>query len=320
MSPSGGDPGEGPAAGSGPDSRGSSLAAELRSIRSWVDGALEASGALWRDVPDSLAAAVRHSLMAGGKRFRPALVRWVGEQLGANPAQLVAPAIAVELIHTYSLIHDDLPSMDDDDLRRGRPTCHIVHGEAMAILAGDALQAAAFQILAESPELDPTVRGECVRALAEGAGGRGMVGGQVLDIEAELAGSSKADGPGRVEQIHLRKTAALIEASARMGACVARADPTTVQAAGDYGRALGLCFQAADDLLDVTGDAQALGKTPGKDAAQDKLTLVATLGMDGARRRAEEYADLARDAARRLGCAPGGALLGLVDFVLSRSS
>jgi len=289
------------------------LRAWLDHSRAWVEAEMERLVPPADAPPTRLHEALRYALFGGGKRLRPALVRMLCEALGGTRDAAARPAVAVELIHTYSLVHDDLPCMDDDDLRRGRPTCHVVFGEALAVLAGDALQTCAFEVLAGG---DPATAAECVAVLAGAAGSRGMVGGQVLDLFED------GDRPARerVEAVHLLKTARLFAASAELGAIAAGADARRRERAHAFGRAVGLLFQATDDLLDVTGDARTLGKTPGKDAALQKPTLVAALGVDGARGEAERLGEDARAALAELGGGPGGLPAALVDFVLARSA
>ena len=262
--------------------------------------------------PPGLEDALRYAMTGGGKRVRPALCRLVGAALGGSEEAIEAGAFAVECVHTYSLVHDDLPSMDDDDLRRGRETVHRRFDEATAVLVGDALQALAFEALA-GIEDGAALR---VRALARAAGAGGMVGGQVLDLEGE--GRSLA--AGEVEAIHRAKTAALLGAAAELGALAAPgpARSDRAGAARAFGEALGMCFQAMDDVLDVTGDAATLGKTPGKDAGAAKGTLVAALGLEGARGAAKCHAARAGELADDLGLGPLGA--GLVALLLSRNS
>ena len=225
------------------------------------------------DVPEALAEAMRYCVLGGGKRLRPALVRLSAEAVGnERPGELLRrAAVAVELIHCYSLVHDDLPAMDDDSLRRGRPTAHVKFGEAMAILAGDAVLTRALGVLTECEDARSA---RLATELAQAAGAAGMIAGQVADMNL----CPVDEGPGGLRYIHLRKTAALIRAAARMGAICARADEQQLRAISVYAESLGLAFQLADDMLDVTGDAATLGKTPGKDAAGDKRTHVATLG------------------------------------------
>ncbi len=339
----------------------SDLKALLESIRKRVDEALNDWLPAENVEPVEVHRAMRHSLFGGGKRIRPAIVLMTADAIrggdgsgGGGPAAalgLVDPALpsacALECIHTYSLIHDDLPAMDDDDLRRGRPTCHKAFGEATAILAGDALLTIAFQILARRspPDLVPGL----VRELAEGAGTQGMVGGQVLDMRSEVQGpgagvrvptpppapkprATKAKGKRKrtarrwgaadaelLQIIHRWKTAALIRVSARMGAIAARADAEQIEAAGAYGLHLGLAFQVADDVLDVEGTAKALGKTPGKDAKAGKLTYPAVFGLKASKAKAREFAETAKQAVAAF---PDGAprLAELADLVVTRKS
>jgi geranylgeranyl pyrophosphate synthase len=223
-------------------------------------------------------------MFAGGKRFRPALVVATGEAFGVSQAKLVRTACAFEMIHTYSLIHDDLPSMDDDDLRRGQPTCHVKFDEATAILAGDALQALAFQTIAEDEQLSSEVRVRVAAELARNAGTpAGMVSGQARDLEAE----SKTVEANALEQIHLEKTGALICAAARCGAIISGAGSDEVNAITAYATNLGLLFQITDDLLDVTATAGEMGKTPGKDARSRKATYPAIHGIEATREKIE---------------------------------
>jgi len=266
--------------------------------------------------PSSVHQAIRWSLFAGGKRFRPALLVAVGRTLGAAPADLLLSACAFEMIHTYSLIHDDLPSMDDDDLRRGRPTCHVRFGEATATLAGDALQALAFQTISEDELLPAEVRVQVISELARGAGTPlGMVAGQAHDLEAE---SRDVDG-NELEGIHQLKTGALIVAAARSGAIIARADDATSAAITDYASGLGLLFQITDDLLDVTATAQDLGKTPGKDARAQKATYPALYGIEATRQHALEIHEKTTTALKDI--QPSTALLSAIaDFILQRNA
>jgi geranylgeranyl pyrophosphate synthase len=237
---------------------------------------------------------MRWSLFAGGKRLRPALVLATGEAFGARAADLVDTSCAFEIVHTYSLVHDDLPSMDDDDLRRGRPTCHVKFGEATAILAGDAMQALAFQFIAEDDALDARLRVRLIAELARAAGTpAGMVAGQSLDLSAESRDDVTA---AELDLIHRHKTGALITAAARAGALIAGASERDIQSVADYAAALGLLFQITDDLLDVTATAEALGKTPGKDARAQKATYPALHGLAAATERARAVYAQALDA------------------------
>ncbi|MCA1564190.1 MAG: polyprenyl synthetase family protein [Acidobacteria bacterium] len=269
--------------------------AYLERARTIIDARLDDLVPAATAAPVAVHAAMRWSLFAGGKRLRPALVLATGEAFGAHPDSLIDTACAFELIHTYSLVHDDLPAMDDDDLRRGRPTCHIKFGEATAILAGDAMQALAFQIIAEDDALDAGVRVRLVAELARAAGTpAGMVAGQSHDLAAE----SRADvTAAELDLIHQHKTGALIVAAARAGALVAGASSEReLRSVSDYAAALGLLFQITDDLLDVTATVEALGKTPGKDARAQKATYPALHGLEEARARARAFHLQALDA------------------------
>ncbi|MDX1980884.1 MAG: polyprenyl synthetase family protein [Bryobacteraceae bacterium] len=235
--------------------------------------------------PASIHKAMRYSLFAGGKRIRPILCLEAARTVRDEVEGVVLAACALELIHTYSLIHDDLPALDNDDLRRGRPTNHKVFGEAMAILAGDALLTLAFQVLARLPDVDGATRAALVAELAAASGTLdGMIAGQVRDIEGEKLEPTVE----RLESIHRAKTGALLTASVRMGAIYAGADAAQLNALSDYGRHIGLAFQIVDDLLDVEESSATLGKTAGKDAAQHKITFPAVYGIAESRRMADE--------------------------------
>ena len=236
-----------------------------------------------------LAEAVRYSLEAGGKRVRPVLCLLACEAVGGTAAQALPGALALEYVHTYSLIHDDLPAMDDDDLRRGRPTSHKVFGEGHAILAGDALLTEAFGVLA-SAALDPVRRAEALALLAEGAGWRGMAGGQALDLEGEKVGSYDLE---HLRLIHRMKTGALLRASLEIGAVLGGASPMERAALRAYGEAIGLAFQIQDDILDTTATDADLGKRAGKDAGRGKITYPSLLGLDGARNALSEATETA---------------------------
>jgi len=236
--------------------------------------------------------AMRYMVLGGGKRLRPALVLLAAEVCGALPDAAMPPACAVEMVHTYSLIHDDLPAMDDDGLRRGRPSCHKQFGEALAILAGDALLTEAFGVLAREVN-DPAMSRRLVAELATAAGAVGMVGGQVADLDAERGGRRDEVV---LMLIHRRKTAALIAAAVVMGGIAAEASEHLERSLRAYGEHLGLAFQIADDVLDASATTEALGKTAGKDAAVGKLTYVTLYGLEAARRRARVEADRAVDA------------------------
>lgn len=290
----------------------------LDASRAWAEDALDRHIVRAEPQPNEgqIDAVMRYALLGGGKRLRPALVRLTCTALGGSDADAERPAAAVEAIHAYSLAHDDLPCMDDDDLRRGRPSCHRVYGEALALLAGDALQTAAFECLAAAG--DPRAL-EWIRVLAAAAGARGMVGGQVLDMT--LGG--REPSLDAVRAMQRGKTGALIAASAEMGAIAAlgvsapRAEPRR-EAARQYGAALGSLFQVVDDILDVVGESAQLGKTPGKDARHGKPTIVAALGLDGAWAEAHRTAGEARRAAQRLGLAPDSVGARWIDWFLER--
>jgi geranylgeranyl diphosphate synthase type II len=269
-------------------------------------------------LPATLLEAMRYSLLAPGKRLRPILAVMAAEACGGEEANPWPAACAVEMIHAYSLIHDDLPAMDDDDLRRGQPTCHKKFGEALAILAGDALLTMAFQVLAEG--YPAAAASSCCAELARAAGAAGMVGGQVDDLAWEQGGERNVEG---LEGLHLRKTGALIRASLRLGVIAAHAHrngppPAELMERLDgYGRCLGLAFQIVDDLLDVEGDTEQTGKRVGKDAARGKLTYPGFLGVAESRRPAERLGREARDFVQPIG-PDAGRLLALVSFVLDR--
>jgi len=246
--------------------------------RDRIESQLDASLPSPEAAPQGLHRAMRHAALGGGKRMRPLLVYASGHIFGANEHTLDAPAMAVELIHAYSLVHDDLPAMDDDALRRGRPTVHIAFGEATAILAGDALQTRAFGLLADAP-LPALLRVHCLQALTHASGAAGMCGGQALDIDATGRLQSLAD----LQHMHALKTGALIRAAVRMGALCGDAPQSDLNQLDDFANALGLAFQVRDDILDVEASSEQLGKTAGKDQAQAKSTFPALLGMDGAK-------------------------------------
>ena len=244
---------------------------------------------------DKLLAAMRYSLLLGGKRVRPFLVYSVGQMLGANTADLDGPAAAIECLHTYSLIHDDLPAMDDDDLRRGLPTCHKAFDEATAILAGDALQALAFELLCSHPyqQVNLASQLELVKQLALHSGYNGMCGGQAID----LAHTDKAMTLAALENMHQLKTGALIETSVRFGwLCSGKTDENELTALITYARALGLAFQVQDDILDIEGDTATLGKPQGSDLEANKATYPKLLGLEAAKAKAQMLLAEAKDA------------------------
>ena len=268
--------------------------------------------------PRRLVEAMRYAALGGGKRLRPFLTVETARALGRADGGPKRAGAAIECVHAYSLIHDDLPAMDDDDLRRGRPTTHLAFDEATTILAGDALQALAFEVLAD-PETDPSAetRAALCAGLARAGGLAGMVGGQMLDIEAE-----KATAPLSIDEIarlQAMKTGALLRFSVEAGARLAGASPAASAALATYARAIGAAFQIADDILDAEGDAAALGKRARKDAARNKATLVGALGLEGARRELARLVNKAKEAAERaeLGAA-GDVLRATAEFVAAR--
>jgi farnesyl diphosphate synthase len=270
--------------------------------------------------PRRLLEAMRYSTLGGGKRLRAFLVIETARALGRSDAGPVRAAAAIECLHAYSLIHDDLPAMDDDDLRRGRPTAHRAFDEATAILAGDALQTLAFEVLADPrAEASADTRAALCAGLARAAGLAGMVGGQMLDIAAET--SAAPHSTAEVALLQAMKTGALIRFSVESGALLAAASGETFEALSRYGAAIGAAFQVADDLLDAEGDAATLGKRAGKDAERRKATLVAALGAEGARRELAALVEKAKAAvdAARLG-EGGEALRATADFVASRKN
>jgi geranylgeranyl pyrophosphate synthase len=298
---------------------GAALAREhLAALRGPLEAALDALLPPAEALPARLHEAMRYAVFAGGKRLRPALVVAGGELFGAPRAVLLSGAAAVELVHTYSLIHDDLPALDDDDLRRCRATVHRAFDEATAILAGDALLTLGLTTLASRPAgIAPARRAAAATLVGEAIGTRGLIGGQAEDLAAESAWP--ADAAAALERIHLGKTAALLTASLRLGGLYAGVPPEVDARLAELGRALGLVFQIGDDLLDVEGSEGELGKTPGKDAAAAKLTFPELYGVDESRRRLEQIAETARALAAEL---PADAKLlhSLIDFLAERTS
>jgi geranylgeranyl diphosphate synthase type II len=263
--------------------------------------------------PATLHKAMRYSLFAGGKRLRPILALAAAEACGGAIGDALPHACAVECIHTYSLIHDDLPCMDDDDLRRGRPTNHKVFGEGVAILAGDALLTIAFEILSHATPARRYDMATLVRELATASGSLWLIAGQVLDLEGE----GKPASPRDLKFIHQSKTAALLTTSIRLGAMSANAPEAKLQALTDFGQALGLAFQVIDDILDVTQTSEKLGKSAGKDVAAQKATYPAVFGLDRSRAEAHRLTQTARDALKPFG-KHSTQLLALADYLLSR--
>jgi len=283
---------------------------------------VRADEALARVLPDEaqppveLHRAMRYAVLGGGKRLRPLLVYSAASALGVAPERLDSSAAAVEIVHAYSLVHDDLPAMDDDDLRRGRPTCHVAFGEAMAILAGDALQALAFEVLANDPLLADAPRRhvQMLRTLAAACGSHGMAGGQAFD----LAAVGKPLDAAALERMHVHKTGALIRASVRLGALGAGCeDAAALSALETYGHCIGLAFQIRDDLLDIEADTEQLGKTAGKDVAANKPTYPAILGVEASRAELAALTARALDAIAGFGDAAAH-LRALARFVAER--
>ncbi len=286
------------------------LSSWARDFEAVIDGMLAPDEA----VPPILAEAVRYSIQGGGKRVRPFIVTRICELCGGTAAMAAPAAVALECVHAFSLVHDDLPAMDDDDLRRGRPTCHKAFGEAEAILAGDALLALAFEIPATRIE-DPAVVKAVVAELANGTGWAGMIGGQTTDIRSEGEPPELA----LVQRIHRYKTARLFVTAGRLGAICARADQARLAAAGTFGHHLGLAFQIADDLLDVTGTAAQMGKAVAKDADAGKQTYPGAAGIEASQAAAQDEARKAIAALRVFG--PGAEdLRQLATFVVQRRS
>jgi geranylgeranyl diphosphate synthase, type II len=271
------------------------LKARVAALRDAIDAALHRlllpDG---EEIARELREATEYAVFGGGKRLRPLVCLLSAAACGGREEDALPAAVALELIHSYSLVHDDLPAMDDDDLRRGRPTCHKVHGEGMAILAGDALLTRAFEVIAR--ELPPAIAAPCAAEIARAAGVAGMVNGQAAD----LLGEGQQATEERVRWIHLRKTAALFRAAAGCGARCAGAAAPLLKAASEYGEAIGLAFQVVDDLLGQSGDPEATGKPVGKDLERQKLTYPAAIGAAAARQRAAAFTAAARAAAAKL--------------------
>ena len=288
------------------------FAAYLEASRQRVESALDA--ALGPERPESLREAMRYSLLAGGKRLRPILCLASCELAGGTSALALPTAVALEMIHTMSLIHDDLPAMDNDDLRRGRPTNHKVFGEANAILAGDALLTRAFEMVAlRSPGVAPERLLRVLGELSLAAGAPGLVGGQVVDLESE----GRQVDLDTLEYIHLHKTAALLQASVLTGALIAGAADDLLAALRTYSRGIGLAFQIIDDILDLTASSAVLGKTAGKDLAADKTTYPKLLGLEESRRRAEALVRESKEALEPW-LAQASPLVALADYITSR--
>ncbi len=328
------------------------MSGETPGLRAWLDARRQAvDAALDRFVPAAapsptgafvpatgrapaiVAEAARYSLFAGGKRLRPllalaaaeAVAEHLGHDAGAARELALPAACALELIHTYSLVHDDLPAMDDDTLRRGRPTAHVVYGEGMAILAGDALLTEAFALLAREPAQAPAVAADelnrrklqTLAIIADAAGAAGMVGGQAVDLQAAAPGARPLD-PGALREMHMRKTGAMIVASGLSGAIMAGASESIAEAIGRYGVEIGLAFQIVDDILDVEGASADLGKTAGKDAAAGKPTYPALYGLDASKRLAADCMARALEGLERAGLA--GQLPAIARWVVGRTN
>jgi len=292
------------------------LDALLAGSRALVEVELNALLPPPNQAPEKVHQAIRWSVFAGGKRFRPALLIAAGQVFDAPVKLLLKTACALEMIHTYSLIHDDLPAMDDDELRRGRPTCHVRFDEATAILAGDALQTLAFRTISHDEDLDLGTRISLVQELSNAAGTpEGMVGGQALDVEAEARVVSGKE----LEDIHRRKTGALIIASARSGAIIASANESELSAITSYASQLGLLFQITDDLLDVTASVEDLGKTPGKDARSLKATYPGLYGIEETKESAARAHQSACSALSQID-RPTETLHRIADFILNRTA
>ncbi len=280
-----------------------------------VEAALEA----WvpADAPACLGEAMRYGVLDGGKRLRPLLVMAACDAVGGDTAAALRAAVAVELIHAYSLVHDDRPCMDNDVLRRGKPTVHVKYGEAQAMLAGDAMQALAFEVLTPDEGMPCALQARLTALLARSAGHAGMAGGQAID----LASIGRPLSETELRDMHRRKTGALLQASVLMGAACGQTTPAVWQALSDYGAAIGIAFQVVDDILDVTQSAATLGKTAGKDQDNNKPTYVSVLGLEAAGRHAQELRQQAHEALARTGLGPAAALLaGLADKVVERES
>ncbi|MGH9844609.1 MAG: polyprenyl synthetase family protein [Blastocatellia bacterium] len=281
-------------------------------VDAWLDRLLPAQSAS----PSIIHEAMRYSVFAGGKRLRPVLAIAAGGIFDADERELLPAACSLEMIHTYSLIHDDLPAMDNDDLRRGRPTNHVIYGEAMAILAGDALLTQAFRVLADYESADAGRKNRVLSEIAQAAGTtRALIGGQVLDIQFE----GKPVTGAELEEIHRAKTGALIRCAVRIGAILGGANERELAALTKYGEKAGLAFQVADDLLDETATSEQLGKTAGKDAASQKATYTALYGIDGAREMADRLCREAIEAARNTG-RETAVLEEIARFIIERRS
>jgi geranylgeranyl diphosphate synthase type II len=293
------------------------LARRATEVNEWLDRLVPSEAT----APELLHRAMRYSLLGGGKRLRPALVLAAGEAFGADTDDLMPAACAIEMIHTYSLIHDDLPAMDNDDLRRGRPTCHKAFGEAVAILAGDALLTQAFRVLAsDAPNRNAERQVRVIREVATAAGTvDALIGGQMADMQSEGGSEGKSVDAATLEYIHRSKTGAMITASVVVGGLIAEASEDEIDKLRAYGQHIGLAFQVADDILDVTATREQLGKTPGKDQAANKATYPAIHGMAASRTRARELVSEAVEVVSSLG-RDTYILEELAKFIIARTS
>ncbi len=288
----------------------------LAELKSAVDAHLDHLLPAEREDPPTIHRAMRYSVFAGGKRVRPILILAAGESLGGARDTMLHLGAAVEMLHTYSLIHDDLPALDNDDLRRGRPTCHKVFGDAIAILAGDALMTRSYQVLSELPHVSDATRLAILREIAYATGTvEGMIGGQVVDLESE----GKPICAAVLEYIHRSKTGALLTACTRCGALAAGANSAQLHALTEFGRKIGLAFQIIDDILDMTTSSDKLGKTAGKDQKVKKATYPALYGIETSRHKAQELIHGAVEEIRDLG-SRAAPLLELAQFVCSRTT
>jgi farnesyl diphosphate synthase len=266
--------------------------------------------------PAGLGTAMRYAVLDGGKRLRPLLVLAASDAVSGDRASALRAAVAVELIHAYSLVHDDMPCMDNDVLRRGKPTVHVKYGEAQAMLAGDAMQALAFEVLTPDDGMSPQLMATLVRLLARASGHAGMAGGQAID----LASVGRKLDEATLRDMHRRKTGVLLQASVMMGAACGPADATALAALSEYGAAVGLAFQVVDDVLDVTQESHVLGKTAGKDVDQNKPTFVSLLGLEAAQKYAHELRDQAHAALARSGLGQAAYLACLADKIVERDN
>jgi len=277
-----------------------------RALENWVSD----------EAPAGLGTTMRYAVLDGGKRLRPLLVLAASDAVSGERSSALRAAVAVELIHAYSLVHDDMPCMDNDVLRRGKPTVHVKFGEAQAMLAGDAMQALAFEVLTPDAGMSPQLMSTLVRLLARASGHAGMAGGQAID----LASVGRQLDEASLRDMHRRKTGVLLQASVMMGAACGPADATALAALSEYGAAVGLAFQVVDDVLDVTQESHVLGKTAGKDVDQNKPTFVSLLGLEAAQKYAYELRDQAHAALARSGLGQAAYLACLADKIVERDN